>query len=170
MCVRGAHPTHCVGAVCRISDTGGDKGSCGVGQQGPVFRASMHGVGVVSEEGEQGSGIRQGCTLSRFLVTLVMSAIMHDVEAEVRESHPLATTPAFAVMGLEYADDTVLIARTAEIAGELLRITEEEATTYGLLLNRGRRSAWHTTRRNRLTLQTGPRSRGPSTRRTRVPY
>ena len=43
-----------------------------------------------------------------------------------------------SVMGLEYADDTVLLARTAEIAEKLLRVTEREAAKYGLSLNKGK--------------------------------
>ena len=70
------------------------------------------------------------------MFTLILSAIMTDVEANIREEHPLATAPAFKLMGLEYADDTVLIARTAEIAGKLLQYTEEEAAKRGLKLNR----------------------------------
>ena len=61
---------------------------------------------------------------------------MEDVETRIRQEHPLATTPTFAVMDLEYADDTAPIARTAEIAGKPLQYTEEEAAKYGLSLNR----------------------------------
>ena len=39
------------------------------------------------------------------------------------------------VLDLEYADDTVLLARTAELAEQLL-VHTEEANQYGLLLNR----------------------------------
>ena len=50
----------------------------------------------------------------------------------------MVTTPAFTVIDVEYADDTVLIARTTEIANKLLQSTEAEAAKYGLRLNRGR--------------------------------
>jgi len=100
----------------------------------PELRVSMGGE--TSEKMSQETGIRQGCTLSPFLFTLVLSAIMHDVETRVRAEHPLATTPAMGVLDLEYADDTALIARTAEIATALLRSTETEAGRYGLRLNK----------------------------------
>ena len=104
--------------------------------ESPTFRVSMQGE--TSGAAGQETGIRQGCTLSPFLFTLILSAIMQDVETRVRGEHPMATTPAFPVMDLEYADDTVLIAVTTEIAQKLLQYTEEEASKYGLHLNRGK--------------------------------
>ena len=67
----------------------------------------------------------------------------------------MATTPIMAVMDLEYADDTVLLARSAEVANKLLRATEREAAQYGLKLNRGKRADSHTTQRKQLPTQTG---------------
>jgi len=94
--------------------------------------------GELEEGGRQETGIRQGCTLSPFLFILVLSAVMHDVEQGIRQEHPLATTPVVPCMDLEYADDTVLIARTAELANKLLAATEKEAGIYGLRLNEGK--------------------------------
>ena len=71
-----------------------------------------------------------------FLFTLILTAIMQDVESRLKEEHPLATTPAMPVMDLECADDTALIATTAEIAEKLLRYTLREAAKYGLEVNR----------------------------------
>ena len=102
----------------------------------PKFKVSMDEE--KSDQKEQGTGIRQGCTLSPFLFTLILSAIMEDVEREVRKEYPLATTPVMSVMDLEYADDTVLMARSAEVASLLLQETERQAGRYGLLLNRSK--------------------------------
>ena len=54
------------------------------------------------------------------MCTLILSTIMQDVEERVRREHPMATTPIMSVLELEYADDTVLMARYKEVAGKLL--------------------------------------------------
>jgi len=102
----------------------------------PEFRVAM--AGRMSAVGRQETGIRQGCTLSPFLFTLVLSAIMHDAVGRVRQAHPFAVTPIMPVLDMEYADDTVLIARTAEVAKRLLWETELEAGKYGMALNRAK--------------------------------
>jgi len=102
----------------------------------PCFQVSM--AGRTSRRRKQRRGIRQGCTLSPFLFTLILSAIMSDAVDKVREQHPMATTPMIPVMDLEHADDTVLVARTSEIATKLLGATESEAGKYGLRLNKGK--------------------------------
>ena len=102
----------------------------------PLFKVTMQGE--ESETQEQGTGIRQGRTLSPFMFTLILSVIMEDVDKEVREQHPVATTPSMSVMDLEYAGDTALLARYAEVAIKLLAATEREAAKYGLLLNRSK--------------------------------
>jgi len=103
---------------------------------GPLFQVSM--AGDMSDELRQGTGIRQGCTLSPFLFTLILAALMHDAVSRVHQRNPLAVTPTMPVSDLEYADDTVLIARTAAMAEELLREVEAEAAKYGLKLNRAK--------------------------------
>ena len=102
----------------------------------PSFHVSMQGD--CSEEMRQDLGIRQGCTLSPLLFSMVLSAVMADVEAAVRSRHPMLTTPVVPCVDIEYADDTVLLARTAQIASELLGEVEEQAAKYGLALNRGK--------------------------------
>ena len=49
---------------------------------------------------------------------------MQDVEDKAKSEHPMATTPIMSVMDLEYAYDTVLMARSSEVAEKLLRSTE----------------------------------------------
>ena len=54
--------------------------------------------------------------------------------------YPLATKPVFTCLGMEYADDTVLVARTADIATKLLQSTQRRARPYGLSLNKEKRA------------------------------
>jgi len=102
----------------------------------PSFTVSM--AGGQSAEYEQGTGIRQGCTLSPFLFTLVLLAVMHDAVGRVHREHPLAVTPVMLVSDLDYADDTVLMAGTAALANALLQEVQREAEPYGLRLNEGK--------------------------------
>ena len=72
------------------------------------------------------------------LFIILLSAIRTDVEERVKAEYPFATTPVVPVMDLEYADDTVLIARSKEVAERLLAELEGEAAKYGLKLNKGK--------------------------------
>jgi len=102
----------------------------------PEFRVAMNGH--VSGARRQRTGMRQGCTLSPFLFTLTLSAIMHDVETRVRTEHPLAITPAVPTLHLDFADDTVLMGKTAETVEAELASTEEIAASCAMKPNRAK--------------------------------
>ena len=57
----------------------------------------------------------------------------------VKKAHPMATAPVMSVMDMEYAGDTVLMARPKRVAEQLLRATEEIAGYYGLKCTRANR-------------------------------
>eukprot|EP00969_Alexandrium_andersonii_P161988 7159916-Alexandrium_andersonii.AAC.1 len=83
--------------------------------------------GSASDWHAQSSGIRQGCTASPFLFVLVLSAIMHDVEALTRACRPLLGAPPCTTLDAEFADDTVLLSRTPSGTQLILHLLEAEA-------------------------------------------
>eukprot|EP00969_Alexandrium_andersonii_P333696 14747819-Alexandrium_andersonii.AAC.1 len=57
-----------------------------------------------SDSEEQGSGIRQGCTLPPFLFVIALSALVQDAVGLARQARLLLTIPAFNFADVEYAD------------------------------------------------------------------
>ena len=63
---------------------------------------------------EQKSGIRQGCFRSLLLFILLQTVLFYDVQTKYLAKHPLSMTPQIPCFDVEFADDTILIARTRE--------------------------------------------------------
>ena len=84
---------------------------------------------------EQRSGIIQGCTLSPLLFILLQTVLFHDVQLASLNKHPLSVTPQIPFFDVEFADDTVLIARTQKHIQDLLWFVQDEASKYNLHLN-----------------------------------
>eukprot|EP00969_Alexandrium_andersonii_P371042 15478634-Alexandrium_andersonii.AAC.1 len=60
---------------------------------------------------------------------------MKDVEVLARECRPLIGAPPLQALDVEFADDTVLVARDHTAAQLLLHLLESEARGYGLRIN-----------------------------------
>ena len=105
----------------------------------PLFRVVTNEE--KSEFATQDTGIRQGCPLSPYLFLFGHSTIMNLVDQQEEENlryfswvHS-ANTP---LTQLAYADDTLVIEKTASTASLILQTIEEVAAQFNLRLNRGK--------------------------------
>ena len=90
--------------------------------------------------GTVGSGIRQGCPLSPYLFIMVLTVIMHDMDVALMSSGVATNTWSVGkpVYDVEYADDTLLLARTTTQLQAILHETEKQARLYGMNLNQSK--------------------------------
>ena len=88
--------------------------------------------------GKVSAGIRQGCPLSPYLFIVVLTVIFHDVDdLLLKRGVPTNTwSEGYPVYDLEYADDTLLLARTIPQMQSFLSALEEVASEYGMALNK----------------------------------
>jgi hypothetical protein len=87
----------------------------------------------------QKTGIRQGCPLSPYLFIMLMTVIMHDVDRgmseEERQKLQAGRLHKEVSGRLFYADDTIVMASTAEAAEIVLHKIQYESHKYALKLN-----------------------------------
>ena len=85
--------------------------------------------GVVSESRRQRNGISQGCPLSPFLFSIVMTVILHDARASLGGQSTQKLTE------LVYADDTLLIGSDDVSLQTIMMTIGQVGSEYGLSYN-----------------------------------
>ena len=99
----------------------------------PIFEVILDDQ--ISSCKEQKSGIRQGYTLSPLLFLLLQTVLFYDVQTKYIAKHPLSVAPQIPFFDIEFANDTILIARTREHLQDLLWYVQDKASKYNLHLN-----------------------------------
>ena len=92
----------------------------------------------LSRTHQQGRGVRQGCPLSPYLFTIVLSHLMEQVDSEYIRLHgtiPWVFSAASPLWDIEYADDTVIMGRSYQVVTSFLNILIPLAKQKGLALN-----------------------------------
>ena len=92
--------------------------------------------GHTSEAAPFRFGICQGCPLSPFLFTIVMTCLMTDARQIV--SNELGAETAKKLTELLYADDTLLMGKSGPAVTAYLRAVAEAGSEYGLALHVGK--------------------------------
>ena len=97
---------------------------------------------TITDPRSQKAGIRQGCPLSPYLFIILMTVILYGVEEGFTENERDIVERSKLhkqVRGkLFYADDTIIMAKTAEAVEVILHRIEEESHKYALKLNQNK--------------------------------
>ena len=90
--------------------------------------------GYASQAHVQHSGISQGCPLSPFLFSMVMTVIVHDAVARL-EPRARQLYDTGVMSELLYADDTLLISEDSQSLESMLFAIEAAGASFGLVLH-----------------------------------
>ena len=101
--------------------------------QDPQFRIKMDSQ--CSEYKSQESVIRQGCPLSPFLFTLLMSAMFKDIKTKLNTPKQREPLPGIEFAEILCADDTLLFGTHTHTINKLLHAIQAESRCYNMSLN-----------------------------------
>ena len=88
-----------------------------------------------SEYKSQEYGIRQGCPLSPFLFTLLMSAMFKDIKTKLNTPRQREQLPGIEFAEILYADDTLLFGTRTHTINKLLHAIQAESRYCNMSLN-----------------------------------
>ena len=94
----------------------------------PEFRVRQQGY--ESEWARQKYGIRQGCPLSPYLFTLVMTVLFEDAKRRRAENIVGERVAGVTFDEVLYADDTIVVAQDEEVMEGMQRGIEQEGATW----------------------------------------
>ena len=88
-----------------------------------------------SEIHAQHFGISQGCPLSPFLFSILMTILMHDATAKMQQDFNIQLPPSLVCHAILYADDTLLLGINEEHLQKFMDCIAQLGSSYGLSLN-----------------------------------
>ena len=95
-----------------------------------------------TENRKQHTGIRQGCPLSPYLFTILLTVMMKDISDAMTQAEQITLDRGRLnheiTKHLFYADDTIIMTSTAQASQLLLQKIPQESRKYGMKLNQSR--------------------------------
>ena len=86
----------------------------------------------------QDSGTRQGCPLSPYLSSIIMTAIFTDIRHTLNTPKQLEPIPGIHFAEVLYADNTLLSGTHTQTINKLLQAVQQESGKYNMKLNMGK--------------------------------